>query len=1132
MHSDLPPHEKIRFRRGDLTSLDSLPSFEAPAGPIGATLARALRFAAVAVAGVMCVAVGITVLAYGVLLSGVAQDRLRSEAQGAVAALFGPDYDVEIGGIGVAIDRRARLALEVSGASVTSAESGEQAMRVDNLRFGLRLLPLLRGEVRMATADLSGALVALAAIPRGSAGSAPEVLDEHGRIDPDAVLDTLFDGAWRAAGALRRLDVERISLGEVELLPLPASTTALTVVRADLAETADGSLTAEAEVSFAGVAATVAATYGAGGDETAVIDTMAIALDVAASAAPHALGRHRFGSAALTIDGSRHGSEEMLSIAGTIGGLDIDLADGDRLVSDVGMQGRVRHGEHKLEFERLTIASGRSVWRFHGALGPVPHEPVPHEDDGEAPPGYRFELVSDGSTISPAGSPEAAMTAVARLAGTISTDGRAIDIAEIGVRTMQGELTGSAAVSLGQPGAPGIELALDVASLPVAQVKQLWPWFAARGARNWVVSNIFGGRVGDGRLRLSVPPGRLGNGVPLGPDEVSGHFAIEDTRFDVAGRIPPVRDGYGMVDFRGSDVDVALTSGTVYMPGGRTVDASNGQLTIRAAHVQPVIGDLRIDVSGAADAVLALASYDPIDVARYIDLKPEELSGTVEGVVHADIPLQKDTPVETLDWSVDLAYRGLSLSRPFEGQTVTEAEGTIAVDPTRAAIDAKARLNGAPATIHMVEPLREGRAAKERRIALQLDDKAREALAPGLDMLLTGITEVELDDAIAGSRAFKASLGRSTLTIPWAGWSKGPGVPGTVEFVMRTEGDSIRLDDFVLAGETFAAKGDIRLDRGEVTRVRFPSARLNRNDDFSFDLAAKGGGYAITIRGKSIDARSVVKLYSQDDAGSGEGTSSPVPVTVDLAVDTMTGFHSEVLRNVELAYAGTGTRTDKLSFSAVTRNGTPVSFEDGRDGNARSVTMQSSDAGSVLRFLDIYEHMEGGSIALALAGSGAGPLRGQVDARDFFVVNEPRLKSIVSTAPRDAGRSLNDAVRGEIDTTRVQFQRGFSQIEKGAGYLKLAQGVLRGPLIGSTFQGTFYDAQGNMDMTGTFMPAYGLNRIFGEIPLVGAILGNGRDRGLIGITFRLAGKSGEPQLQINPLSVIAPGIFRSVFEFR
>jgi hypothetical protein len=69
-------------------------------------------------------------------------------------------------------------------------------------------------------------------------------------------------------------------------------------------------------------------------------------------------------------------------------------------------------------------------------------------------------------------------------------------------------------------------------------------------------------------------------------------------------------------------------------------------------------------------------------------------------------------------------------------------------------------------------------------------------------------------------------------------------------------------------------------------------------------------------------------------------------------------------------------------------------------------------------------------------------------------------------------------------------------------------------------------------MTGTFMPAYGLNRLFGELPFVGMLLGNGRDRGLIGVTYKLSGNAKSPEMQINPLSVIAPGIFRTIFEFR
>jgi hypothetical protein len=176
--------------------------------------------------------------------------------------------------------------------------------------------------------------------------------------------------------------------------------------------------------------------------------------------------------------------------------------------------------------------------------------------------------------------------------------------------------------------------------------------------------------------------------------------------------------------------------------------------------------------------------------------------------------------------------------------------------------------------------------------------------------------------------------------------------------------------------------------------------------------------------------------------------------------------------------------------------------------------------------------MEGGSITLALTGAGDGPMKGKVDTSNFFIVNEPKLASIVSTTPAGDNRSLNQAVKGNLDTSRVKFERGYAEIEKGSGYLKLANGVLRGPRIGTTFQGILYDQNNNMDMTGTFMPVYGLNRIFGELPIVGALLGNGRDRGLIGVTYRLRGNANKPVLDVNPLSVIAPGIFRSIFEYR
>src|SRR5690606_28902678 len=135
----------------------------------------------------------------------------------------------------------------------------------------------------------------------------------------------------------------------------------------------------------------------------------------------------------------------------------------------------------------------------------------------------------------------------------------------------EGELRASAAITVAEGKSPGIKLSLQVSSMPTAHVKQFWPWFAAPGARNWTLQNVFGGTIRDSGMTLEVPPGRLGNGIPLGSKEVSGRFALSDTRFNIAGEIPAVRDADGYVEFHGTDVKVGLSSGRAYMESGRTV---------------------------------------------------------------------------------------------------------------------------------------------------------------------------------------------------------------------------------------------------------------------------------------------------------------------------------------------------------------------------------------------------------------------------------------------------------------------------------------------------------------------------------------------------------------------------------
>ena len=1131
LDQEQPQHEKIRFRRDEITDLGAFPS-ACTVPPLGrAKIGRGFRILG-RVFAALCALVLLAAGAVYVLgTSGIGTERLRAEAETAIEKLAGVDVSVTAGPTRLTLDGSSFVALQVSDVSLKTAD-GKPMADVGRVRFGIRLLPLLSGEVRLTSARVSDAHIMVAAMPSGGGDWTAALRNADGLVDPEKVLAAVFAGANEALDAVREDSMRQIDLRNVEFeLPDGGPVKRVTVASATVAQTGTGSMQLSYNVDVDGrrVALMASATRDAAVRRIASLDAN---LQIASASPGAAVGimaadGSRLGSVALKLSGSEASGETPSRLAASLslGGSALDLGERGLVPADVDANATLVAGSNKISVDRLLIKSGRSTFDFAGSIGPKP------AGAGEEP-SYRYDLTSDGSTLAPADSPEPALRFLARIAGVYQAKSRKLIAEQIGVRSGgSSEVLGTASLAFIDNGPPGVSLSLNVHDMPVSHVKQLWPWFSAHNARHWVLGNLFGGRVTDANLQFQVVPGRLDNGVPLSGDEVFGRFQIEGSRFDTAGRIPPVRDAVGVVAFHGNDVDIALSSGTVYMPSGRTVAASGGTLVVKQANLPLVVGKLEIDVAGDAPAIAELASYEPINAMRHVGLAPEDLTGAVSGHVRADIPLTSGMDTSNLDWLVALDYQGLSLTKPFEDQTVTEADGSITVGPSQAVISAKAKLNGIPAELDLVEPLDDKGPPRSRKIALVLDDKTRDATMPGLSPLLSGTIKVAIDKSGEGSQNVSADLTNARLDVPWAGWSKGAGIPAKVAFTMAKSGGTTTLSGFGLDGKSFSIDGDVTLVNGALSSARFSKVALNRGDDIAVSVKRSGKSYAVDVSGESLDARSLIMQFTSDVDTATKGAGSDA-ISVSADVKSLTGFHDETLSNLKLNYSAAGSTVNGLEVSASASSGAAITITNTTGDGGRALKVKSADAGAILRFLNIYEHMEGGAITLSLAGTADGPMKGQVDASNFYVVNEPKLASIVSTKPVGDTRSLNQAVKADIDTSRVKFERGFAEIDKGSGYLRLANGLLRGPRIGTTFQGTLYDQNNNMDMTGTFMPVYGLNRIFGELPLFGPLLGNGRDRGLIGVTYRLRGNANKPTLNINPLSVVAPGIFRSIFEYR
>lgn len=1119
-------HARVRFRRHDLPALDHLPSAAtgvSMARPRRSAVRRSLRVASFAMVSLSLVAM----LAIGALWiainAGFGRERIILETERTLARIYGFPVKASLGGTTLSFDGGRYIAVEVKDVDIRRSDSGTPLTAASAIRLGIRPLPLLSGDIRIGSVRIDNAHAGKELATGGDGDMLAVIKDANGLTDPDRIAAAIFDAASAVFARLDEAGTKRIALNSTKLhiAGTAHDISRLVMTRAnpgvmdiDLVSSSDGkdyTLKASAKRSRDGAITaldgifTLSSFQLKGGEITGV----------------------ELGPVTVALNGSEtaRGAGQRLTAKVTVEDYVAAIEHPAELSGNLTVTAGLQQGSGKVEFSTGLLQVNNSRFPFSGALGPDPTS----ESQGHSPR-YRFELVTNDSRLSPMDTAEPAITLGARLAGQIIPSAATLNLSDLVVRTSGGEVVGTLRLVFGDS-APAIFLAIRSKDIPVAHAKQLWPWLSAPKARQWVVRNLFDGTLASASLELASGPGRLTDGIAFNSEEIHGEFIVKGTRFDIAGELPPVRDADGRVTFAGNDVDITLEKGTAWLQSGRTVATTGGQMLIKDAHLDTVIGKLDLDVAGDAAAIVELASRKPIDAGEKLGIGPEKFTGTAKGKVLAAIPLEDDVRVADIDWSVALEASNLSIDEDFDGQKLTSADASISIDPKAAHITAKGKLNGVDARIAIVEPLEAGAVKASQDVTLELSSKALATMAPGLDGILSGPVPVKMVSA-NGSRSIEADLAKATLSVPWIGWTKGAGIPATARFVLDSKGRNATIRDLRIDGKTFSVAGSISLVDDSVSSVEMSKVRLNRDDDFAMSMTrGSGGAMTISLRGAAMDARALIRQFSADrDEVLAKADRRPLKISAKL--DRVIGFDGEVLSNVRMDYQGTGDTPTAANMTGVTGKGSAVRLSMTGGAN-RSMEMNTGDAGSLLRFMDIYGRMRGGDLKVAMFGAGKGPLKGQIDVTDFMLVDEPRLASLVAKpAPQSDGQSLSTAVKKDIDVSKVKFERGFVMVEKGEKYLSMERGVLRGPLIGTTFQGKLYDERGRMAVTGTFMPAYGLNRIFGEIPILGFVLGNGRDRGLIGITYKLAGDAKSPDLQINPISVIAPGIFRSIFEFR
>jgi hypothetical protein len=354
------------------------------------------------------------------------------------------------------------------------------------------------------------------------------------------------------------------------------------------------------------------------------------------------------------------------------------------------------------------------------------------------------------------------------------------------------------------------------------------------------------------------------------------------------------------------------------------------------------------------------------------------------------------------------------------------------------------------------------------------------------------------------------------------GWTKPPGKPAHATFTLVSRSQqSTRFDDVSVEAPGASVKGAFELDDlGQVQTANFPVFNLSDGDKATL-RAERGpdGALRVMVRGDVYDGRNFVKSAMAGPSGS-QAKQESKDVDLDIKLGTVAGFHGETLRGLDLTMSRRGGVIKSLAVTAKLGRDSTLSADLRGRGGKQVVFIDAKDAGAFFRFADIYPKLVGGEMLVAMDPPGLEPMpqQGLLNISDFSVRGEAALDRIVAGAPGGQHQGV------DFSRMRVEFTRSL-------GRFAINDGIVSGPLIGATVEGAVDYMRDDVHMRGTFVPLYGINNIFGQIPLFGIFLGGGNKEGLVGVTYEVVGPTNSPVLHVNPISMVAPGLLRKFFEF-
>ena len=678
-------------------------------------------------------------------------------------------------------------------------------------------------------------------------------------------------------------------------------------------------------------------------------------------------------------------------------------------------------------------------------------------------------------------------------------------------------------------GAPLLAASLKVTKLPAELLDPYWPETVASDTRNWVVPNIPHGMVEEAGadITLRLPPGDEKAKV----EAVKGVLKTSDLTVHYLRPMPPITKGVATAEFDAKTFTAKITGGEV-----GNIKVMKGDLVITGLDVEDQFIKVGGDVAAPMKDALELLDHPRLGYAKKLGIDPKTAGGTATANILFDFPAAKKLTFAEVKVKVAAEMNDVKIAKIRFDKDVSQGVLKLNLDEKGMNISGPIVFADMPIILDWSQSFADD-AAFDEKLHVNGEASAAQLASLGFDYQpwVEGTCQCDVTyTKLSGGRATLQGafdLTNAVLDVPAAKWHKDAAVPGRAELTLEMLNDKpVSIPQFRVSAGDLVTGGALQFaGDGTISRGTLPDVKIGASHLTGFDAELKEGWTLVTVAGGTLDAEPWLggdKTAMTPEELARTGPEQQRPFTIKGQLSYLRLSEGRELTNATVEAVHDPYWWDVVAFQATLPSGQPITFDyrPSKPGQ-HALNISTKDGGGALRVLDLYDSIKGGT--LSITGTVKDdqpwrPLRGKIAMSSFRVINTPFVARFLTVATITG---VVDAVTGE----GFLFGGAEGRFTKTRGLIELKRFRSAGPSVGMTAQGQIDLDRNLVNVKGTLVPAYAINSVLGNIPLIGAIIQGGEGEGLFSATYAVSGNLNEPKIDVNEWSALAPGFIRDLF---